>query len=136
MAVWVDFIFLSLFDDHPFVTEEGGNFNRFIMSLLNVLQGISFLQSFQIIVITGNTDVCKSCVQSCPMHALGNFLVRIKRLFCRSSDFSSPGADKNPTVQVRLHRLYGKQTVQIPCHGYEWLRPHLLSCPSCPLLPA
>ena len=64
MAVWVDFIFLSLFDDHPFVTEEGGNFNRFIMSQLNVLQGISFLQSFQIIVITGNTDVCKSCVQS------------------------------------------------------------------------
>lgn len=27
MAVWVDFIFLSLFYDHPFVTEEGGNFN-------------------------------------------------------------------------------------------------------------
>ena len=30
MAVWVDFIFLSLFYDHPFVTEEGGNFNRFV----------------------------------------------------------------------------------------------------------
>ena len=87
MAVWVDFIFLSLFYDHPFVTEEGGNFNRFVMSQLNILQGISFLQPFQIIVITGNTDVCKSCVQSCPMHALGNFLVRIKRFFCRSSDF-------------------------------------------------
>ena len=82
MAVWVDFIFLSLFYDHPFVTEEGGNFNCFVMSQLNVLQGISFLQSFQIIVITGNTDVCKSCVQSCPMH-----LVRIKLFFSRSSDF-------------------------------------------------
>ena len=32
--------------------------------------------------------------------------------------------------------LYGKQMVQIPCHGYEWLRPHLLACPFCPLLPA
>ena len=40
------FIFLSLFYDHPFVTEEGGNFNRFVMSQLNILQGISFLQPF------------------------------------------------------------------------------------------
>ena len=46
MAFWVDFIFLSLFYDHPFVTEEGGNFNRFVMSQLNILQGISFLQPF------------------------------------------------------------------------------------------
>lgn len=35
MAIWVDFIFLSLFYDQPFVTEEGGNFNRFVMSQLN-----------------------------------------------------------------------------------------------------
>lgn len=87
MAIWVDFIFLSLFYDQPFVTEEGGNFNRFVMSQLNILQGISFLQPFQIIVITGNTDVCKSCVQSCPMYTFRNFLVRIKRFFCRSSNF-------------------------------------------------
>ena len=33
MAIWVDFIFLSLFYDHPFVTEEGGNFNRFVCLL-------------------------------------------------------------------------------------------------------
>ena len=57
MAVRVDFIFLSLFYDHPFVTEEGGNFNCFVMSQLNVLQCISFLQPFQIIVITGNTEI-------------------------------------------------------------------------------
>lgn len=136
MAVWVDFIFLSLFYDHPFVTEEGGNFNRFVMSQLNVLQGISFLQPFQIVVITGNTDVCKSCVQSCPMYTFRNFLVWIKRLFCRSSDFLFLGPDRNPAVQVRLHRLYGKRTVQIPGHGYEWLLLRSLSCPFCPLLPA
>lgn len=36
---------------------------------------------------TEPTDVCKSCVQSCPMYTFRNFLVRIKRFFCRSSNF-------------------------------------------------
>ena len=91
MAVWVDFIFLSLFYDHPFVTEESGNFNRFVMSQLNILQGISFLQPFQIIVITGNTDVCKSCFQQLPDARSRKFPCTDQTVLSQVFQFSFPG---------------------------------------------
>lgn len=86
MVILIITVFLSLFYNHSFIAEEGGDFYRFVVAEFYTLQSIPLFQPFQVVIIVADIAVLKSGIQRSPMCILRNFLVWIKRFFGWSSD--------------------------------------------------
>ena len=53
-------IIFSLLYDHLLVTKKGGYFDSFVVTELYIVQSVSFLQTFQVIIITADIAIGKS----------------------------------------------------------------------------
>ena len=60
MAFWIENIIFPLLYDHPLVAQKGGYFDSFIVAELYIVQSVSFLQTFQVVIIAADIAIGKS----------------------------------------------------------------------------
>lgn len=136
MAFWIENIIFPLLYDHLLVAKKGGYFDSFVVAELYIVQSVSFLQTFQVVIITADIAIGKSGVHCRTMYILWNLPLRIERFFGWSSALLFFGQIWFYQLGQDVFRLCGKRKVQSPGPGCARLRPRLWLCPLCPLLPA
>ena len=57
MAFWIENIIFPLLYDHPLVAQESGYFDNLVVAELYIVQSVSFLQTFQVVIVTADA-VC------------------------------------------------------------------------------
>lgn len=85
MAFWIENIIFPLLYDHLLVAKKGGYFDSFVVAELYIVQSVSFLQTFQVVIITADIAIGKSGVHCRTMYILWNLPLRIERFFGWSS---------------------------------------------------
>ena len=60
MAFRIENIIFSLLYDHPLVAKKGGYFDNLVVAELYIVQSVSFLQTFQVVIITADIAIGKS----------------------------------------------------------------------------
>ena len=66
MAFWIENIIFPLFYDHLLVAKKGGYFDSLVVAELYIVQSVSFLQTFQVVIITADIAIGKSVSLSGP----------------------------------------------------------------------
>lgn len=81
MAFRIENIIFSLLYDHPLVAKKGGYFDNLVVAELYIVQSVSFLQTFQVVIITADIAIGKSGIHCSTMYRLRNLPMRIERFF-------------------------------------------------------
>ena len=81
MAFWIENIIFPLLYDHLPVAKKGGYLDCLVVAELYIVQSVSFLQTFQVVIITADIAIGKSGIHCSTMYILRNLLLRIKRFF-------------------------------------------------------
>ena len=85
MAFRIENIIFSLLYDHLLVAKKGGYFDSLVVAELYIVQSVSFLQMFQVVIITADIAIGKSGIHCSTMYSLRNLPLRIERFFGWSS---------------------------------------------------
>ena len=85
MAFRIKNIIFSLLYDHLPVAKKGGYFDCFVVAELYIVQSVSFLQTFQVVIITADIAIGKSGIHCRTMYRFRNLPLRIERFFGWSS---------------------------------------------------
>ena len=81
MAFRIENIIFSLLYDHPLVAKKGGYFDNLVVAELYIVQSVSFLQTFQVVIIAADIAIGKSGIHCSTMYRLRNLPMRIERFF-------------------------------------------------------
>lgn len=86
MAFRIENIIFPLLYDHPFVAKKGGYFDSLVVAELYIVQSVSFLQTFQVVIVTADIAISKSGIHCSTMYSLRNLPLWIERFFGWSPD--------------------------------------------------
>ena len=81
MAFRIENIIFPLLYDHPLVAKKGGYFDSLVVAELYIVQSVSFLQTFQVVIVTADIPMGKSGIHCRTMYILRNLPLRIERFF-------------------------------------------------------
>ena len=85
MAFWIENIIFPLLYDHLLVAKKGGYLDCLVVAELYIVQSVSFLQTFQVVIVTADIAIGKSGIHYSTMYILRNLPLRIERFFGWSS---------------------------------------------------
>ena len=81
MEFRIENIIFPLLYDQPLVAKKGGYFDSLVVAELYIVQSVSFLQTFQVVIITADIAIGKSGIHCSTMYSLWNLPLRIERFF-------------------------------------------------------